>query len=126
MFVISGAQNWCLQFGTFRDHFGTLGAPGRPWEQQEGHVGIQGLIFNDFGIILGTRFESFSGTEGQQSGVVSGFVSMSLLKPISFLSRNPDTWSSQNMVFVLNVLQKRSFSQKTEFWWSWGRFGLFF
>ena len=27
-------------FGTFGSYFGILGHPGRPWEQQEGHVGI--------------------------------------------------------------------------------------
>ena len=34
-------------------------------------------------MILGSHFDGFLGTEDQQSGVVVGFVSMTLLKPIS-------------------------------------------
>ena len=41
-------QAWCLHFGTLGDHFGTLGHRGRPWEQQEGRVGVWNRIFIDF------------------------------------------------------------------------------
>ena len=45
-------EAWCLHFDR------------RPWEQQEGHVGIQGRIVIDFGMILGPHFESFWAAEG--------------------------------------------------------------
>ena len=40
------------------------GRPARPWEQQEGHEGIQDRILNDFGMILGPHFEGFPVIEG--------------------------------------------------------------
>ena len=46
-------------------------------------MGIQDRIVTDFGMILGPHFVSFSGAEGYKSGVIFGFVSMSLLTPIS-------------------------------------------
>ena len=39
------------------DHFGTSGAPGGPWEQQDGHEGVQNQIFIDFELIVGFFFE---------------------------------------------------------------------
>ena len=56
--VFFGAQTviweaWCLHFGTLGSYFAILGAPGRHWEQQGGHVGIQGRISVDFGMIWG-------------------------------------------------------------------------
>ena len=60
---------WCLKLWFGRPGASILaplevilaswGHPGRPWEQQEGHVGIQGRIFIDFGMILGPHFELF-------------------------------------------------------------------
>jgi len=76
------------------------GHPGRPWEQQEGHVGIQGRIFSDFGMILGPHFESFSGTEGKKSGVVFEFVSMSLLTPYGRYCKNQ--LSAEVVVFMIS------------------------
>ena len=62
----------------FGNHFDTFGHPGRPREQQEAHVGIQGRIFSDLGMILGTVFQSCSGTDGLKPRVVFGFVSIAL------------------------------------------------
>ena len=65
---------WCLHFGTLGYHFGTSGAPwgtilasrehpGGPWEQQDGFEVVDFIILLDFGVILGSYFESFLGTE---------------------------------------------------------------
>ena len=69
--------------------FASGGYPGRPWEQQDGHVGIQGRIFNVFGMILGAHFDKCSGTEDQSSGVVFGFLSMLLLATIPETKSGP-------------------------------------
>ena len=45
-------------------------------------TGVSRVAFIDLGLILVPHFESFSGTEGFKSGVVSRFVSMSLLTSI--------------------------------------------
>ena len=57
-------EAWCLHFGTLGAILTPWGNPGRPWEQQEGRVGIQGHIFIELGMILGSHLESFSGSEG--------------------------------------------------------------
>ena len=57
-------EAWCFHFGILGAILASWGHPGRPCEQQEGHVGIHGRIFSDFGVILGPHFESFSGAEG--------------------------------------------------------------
>ena len=62
--ILCPKKKMVIIFGAPNCDLGGLLHPGRPWEQQEGHVGIQGRIFSDFGMILGPHFESFSGTEG--------------------------------------------------------------
>ena len=49
---------WCLHVGTLGGYCGILGPPWATLEQQEGHMGIQGRIFVDLGMISGTSFES--------------------------------------------------------------------
>ena len=67
--------------------------PRRPWEQLEGHVGTKGLNFSTFVTVSASHFESFSGTDGQNFGVVFGFVSMfSGSTPMSDLKSG--TWGS--------------------------------
>ena len=49
LLVVAFRGAGCLHSGTLGDHFDIGGDPGRPWEQ-EGHTGVQSLIFNDVGI----------------------------------------------------------------------------
>ena len=58
-------------------------------------------------MILGPRFESLSGTEGWKSGAVFGFVSMSLLTPISDSKSGRLGLLKQG--FVTKVLHKQLF-----------------
>ena len=53
----------CLHFGTLGSDFGILGAPWATLGAARRTRGMQGRIFIDFGMILGSHFESFSGTE---------------------------------------------------------------
>ena len=48
----------CLHFTTLGTILSAWGHPGGPWEQQEGHVGVRSKTFSDFGLILGSHFES--------------------------------------------------------------------
>ena len=89
------------------------GHPARPWEQQEEHVGIQVRIFLDFGMMFGPHFGSFSGTMGQKSGVVLGFVSMSVLTPIP--GSNSGHLGVFKQGFRMESIAKNNFSQKSGF-----------
>ena len=67
--IISGTPNcdlvaWCLHFGALGGYFGSLGAPWATLGAAGRTRGVQGLISNDFGMILEPHFDSFSGTEG--------------------------------------------------------------
>jgi hypothetical protein len=79
----------------------------------EGHMGAQNqikFVFDGFLLILWARFDGFLGSDG--------------LNSLFFLSLFPgnclhrcfggiiDSWSSQNMVFALKVLQKSTFHAK--------------
>ena len=57
----------CLHFTTLGTILSAWGHPGGPWEQQEGHVGVRSKIFSDFGLILGSHFESFLNSDGLNS-----------------------------------------------------------
>ena len=46
--------------------------PGRSWEQQEGHVGVRNQIVSDFGMMWGSNFECFLGSEMSNSVLFSG------------------------------------------------------
>ena len=61
--VIFGPPN--LSFGrpgasTFAP-WATMGRSRGPWEHKKGDLGVQAWIFIDFGLTLGSHFESFSG-----------------------------------------------------------------
>ena len=104
-------EAWCLHFGTFECYFGisgapwaTLGAAGRMWGS--GAASLQ--FWHDFGI----PFE-ISGTEGSKSGVISGFVSMSLLTPIS--RSKSGHLGLPKRGFRIGGIAKTNFSTKSEF-----------
>ena len=65
-------EAWWPCFGTL----GTFWHPGRPLEQQEGHMGIWNRMFRGFGNESGSHLECFPNTESQTSGFVFGFVSI--------------------------------------------------
>ena len=61
--VIFCAQN--LTFGRPVAPWETMGRSRGTWEHKKGDLGIQALIFIDFGMISGPHFDSFSGTLDQ-------------------------------------------------------------
>ena len=83
------------------------GHPGRHWEQQGGHVGIQGRISVDFGMIWDPILRVFRAPMARNLVLFLG--SVPCRSRHRFLDRNPGTWGSQNEVFVWKVLQKPTF-----------------
>ena len=57
-------EAWFVHFGTLGSYFGILGTPWATLGAAGRTPGDPGRIFNDFGMILGLHFGSFSGTEG--------------------------------------------------------------
>ena len=114
MLVIFGAFGGLVP--PFRS-LGTILTPSghrrRPREQHEAHMGIQGGILNDLGMILGPLCQSFSSTKGLKPGVVFGFVSIALSTSIS--KSKSGNCGFENVVFVMKVLQKTFFTE-VEFW----------
>ena len=71
--------------------------------QQERHVGFRRQIYSDFGMILRAHFERFLGLDKSNSVFLLGRVSRSLFA--SILNGIIDSWSSENRVFLRNILQ---------------------
>ena len=75
-------QAWCLHLTILGVILSACGRPGRPWEQQERHVGFRRQIFSDFGMILGAHFERLLGLDGSNSVFLLGLVSKSFFASI--------------------------------------------
>ena len=56
-------QAWCLRSGTLGAILAAWGHLGEPWEQQEGHVGVQNQNLKVAGMILGPHFERLLGPD---------------------------------------------------------------
>ena len=69
-------------------------------------MGVWNQIWNDFGMILGSHFESFLGLDGLDSMF---FCWACFQAFASVLGGIMDSWSSQNKVIVKKVLQKPCF-----------------
>ena len=105
-------EAWCFHFGTLGSYFAILGDPGRHWEQQGGHVGIQGRISVDFGMIWDPILRAFRAPMARNLVLFLGSIPCRFRH--RFLGRNPGTLRFPKRGFRMERIAKTSFSQKLE------------
>ena len=83
------------------------------WEHKKGGLGVQALIFIDFGWMLGPHFDSFSEMFDIFLCFFSMLVSRSLL--LTILGSESGRLGLQKQGFGMRSVAKTNFSQKSEF-----------